>query len=119
MYFGADDGVNGLELWRSDGTEAGTYMVKDIRTGAVGSNILYVMNVNGTLFFVANDGTNGMELWKSDGTAGGTEMVKDISVYSSSPNNFTELNGILYFTAEITYGTQSYGEVTVLKQVLT
>jgi len=104
MYFGANDITSGLELWRSDGTEAGTYMVKDIRTGAIGSNILYVKNVNGTLFFGANDGTNGLELWKSDGTAGGTVMVKDISVYGSSPNNFTELNGILYFTAEITFG---------------
>lgn len=104
MYFGANDITSGLELWRSDGTEAGTYMLKDIRTGAVGSNILYVKNVNGTLFFAANDGTNGLELWKSDGTAGGTVMVKDISVNSSSPKNLTELNGILYFTADITFG---------------
>ena len=32
-YFGAADGTNGFELWRTDGTEDGTYMVKDIYPG--------------------------------------------------------------------------------------
>lgn len=30
LYFSATNGVDGDELWESDGTEAGTYMVKDI-----------------------------------------------------------------------------------------
>ncbi|MEC8997233.1 MAG: ELWxxDGT repeat protein, partial [Candidatus Thermoplasmatota archaeon] len=34
IYFQADDGNGyGRELWRSDGTEAGTYMVKDVNPG--------------------------------------------------------------------------------------
>jgi ELWxxDGT repeat protein len=32
-YFYADDGIYGRELWRSDGTEDGTYLVKDINPG--------------------------------------------------------------------------------------
>ena len=31
LYFAADDGIHGWEPWRSDGTVAGTYMVKDVR----------------------------------------------------------------------------------------
>src|SRR4029434_5586890 len=33
LYCGADDGIDGLELWQSDGTEAGTYEVGDINPG--------------------------------------------------------------------------------------
>ena len=42
VYFRATDGVNGLELWRSDGTGAGTYMVKDIATGSGSGNPRYL-----------------------------------------------------------------------------
>ena len=37
LYFSAYDGTNGNELWESDGTAAGTVMVKDINPGADGS----------------------------------------------------------------------------------
>src|SRR4029077_13517162 len=47
---------NSGELWKSDGTAAGTVMVKDIYKGAATSDPQKLVNVNGTLFFVANDG---------------------------------------------------------------
>ncbi|MEB3831575.1 ELWxxDGT repeat protein, partial [Phormidium sp. CCY1219] len=72
-----DDGTNGFELWKSDGTAAGTVLVKDIRSGSGSSNPSNLTNINGTLYFGADDGTNGFELWKSDGTAAGTVLVKD------------------------------------------
>ncbi len=34
LYFIADDGINGEELWKNDGTEVGTMMVKDIYVGS-------------------------------------------------------------------------------------
>jgi ELWxxDGT repeat protein len=104
VFFVANDGATGDELWKSDGTAAGTVLVKDIRPGTdsgVSIGILsYLTNVNGTLFFAANDGTNGVELWKSDGTAAGTVMVKDINTFSdSNPNQLLNIGGTLYFTA--------------------
>ncbi len=79
LYFGASDGTNGTELWKSDGTSAGTVQVRDIRPGASDAFPDYLTNVNGTLYFRANDGANGTELWKSDGTSAGTVLVRNIS----------------------------------------
>src|SRR5262249_2279298 len=42
LYFAADDGVNGRELWQSDGTAAGTVMVRDISPGTTGSDPAYL-----------------------------------------------------------------------------
>ena len=75
LYFGADDGVHGDELWRTDGTVAGTFMVTDLAPGAVGSSPTSLTDFGGELFFSANDGS-GFALWKTDGTARGTHLVK-------------------------------------------
>ena len=84
LYFRANDGTNGQELWKSDGTASGTVVVKDIYSGSGGSDPSHLTAVGNTLYFVAYDTTNGRELWKSDGTANGTMMVKDINNGSGS-----------------------------------
>ena len=101
LFFAGNDGVHGMELWKSDGTEAGTVMVKDILPGSSSSYINYLADVNGTLFFRASDGTNGSELWKSDGTEAGTVMVKDIypGTGDSNPTYLANIDGTLFFFA--------------------
>ena len=93
VFFGADGG-EGLSFWKSDGTEAGTVFLKQIwRPGISG----YAIS-NGALFFDADD-NSGRHLWKTDGTAEGTKLVKKIGTYGSYPQDLTDVNGILYFTA--------------------
>ena len=78
VYFVADDGVHGNELWRTDGTEGGTSIVKDINPGGNSSFISELIVFNGILLFPAGDTEHGMELWKSNGTEAGTVLVADI-----------------------------------------
>lgn len=101
LYFRSNDGVTGYELWKSNGTEAGTVRVKDIFTGTGDSNPTRPIDNNGTLYFRANDGLSGNELWKSDGTNSGTVRVKDIrsGPYGSDPRYLTNVGGILFFAA--------------------
>ncbi len=87
LYFSATDSYFNRELWKSDGTEAGTVLVKEIRPGTgnfLGSDP-YGFKVVGTqVYFLANDGTTGIELWKTDGTAVGTVQVKDLAPGTAS-----------------------------------
>ncbi len=122
LFFSANDDLNGPELWKTDGTESGTVLVKDINPGAYGSypggitvpyNYLNFLSSgfvesSGTLFFVAGTNTEGFELWKTDGTENGTVLVKDIRPGFEVPgdiydyfhvSNLTDVNGTLFFTA--------------------
>ncbi|MBX3414754.1 MAG: hypothetical protein KF708_18850 [Pirellulales bacterium] len=98
LYFKAFDEVHGTELWKSDGTVAGTVRVKDIRPGTDSSSIDDMTNVGGTLFFSANSGVPGHELWKSDGTETGTVLVQVFNDgQSHGLGKFTVASGELYF----------------------
>jgi ELWxxDGT repeat protein len=116
LFFRAFDDTNGFELWKSDGTSAGTSLVRDIRPGRLSglfSSENYqcanyncpfneLTEVGGTLFFVADDGTTGREVWKSDGTSEGTSPVRDLlpgvaSGVGDRPQ-LANVGGTLYFS---------------------
>lgn len=78
LWFQADDGVTGPELWTSDGTAAGTHRVADVWPGSAGSGPRGWVAVGGDVLFTADDGVHGRELWRTDGSAAGTQLVLDL-----------------------------------------
>lgn len=94
LYFTTD---NNSKIWKSDGTEAGTILVKTFLDGVVLSKFY---EVNGLLLFIGYTSNYGDELWKTDGTEVGTTLVKDINPHGwSLIKNIVVYNGYLYFIA--------------------
>ena len=100
-YFVATDKLHGEELWKTDGTPAGTVLLKDINLGVIGSAPSNLTLLGSYIYFSANNGINGAELWRTDGTASGTTLVKDIctGLSSSNPNYLVATGGYVYFSA--------------------
>ena len=112
IFFAATTAAAGRELWKSDGTSAGTVQIKDIFSGATGSSPDELFNVNGRLFFTAGDSAAGTELWTSNGTTAGTVQVKDIrpGATGSVPREFTNVNGRLIFRRRRDYRIRAVAE---------
>lgn len=94
----ANEDVHDEELWKSDGTQAGTVMVKDIRAGDRGSSVTAIKSFgNGAIFF-ARDGSNDQRVWYSDGTEAGTVRLADaLGTSQGSASGFTVINGNAFF----------------------
>ncbi len=110
IYFSADDGVTGRELWKYDSVTNQTAQVRDINPGPADSNPFFLTATNGVIFFTADNGNPAigpnMELMKYDTNLDMMSTAADISlVFGSYPAYLTEMNGELYFGA--------YSEVTV------
>lgn len=106
LFFIASSMAHGKEVWRSDGTDAGTILLKDIFPGNTSSYPASLTNVNGSVFFTAMDAHARIGLWKSDGTEVGTILVKEVSSGNipAPPSNLTNVNGTLFFITAASSG---------------
>jgi ELWxxDGT repeat protein len=77
LFFRGGDLATGYELWSSDGTTAGTGIVKDIFNGTGSSSPHELVVFNNKIWFVADDGVRGEQLWCSDGTDTGTVLAHE------------------------------------------
>jgi len=111
FFFLADDNLHGYELWKSDGTETGTVMVKDITAGNGSSTITSLTQVGSKIAFLVYDYSSKKNtLWQSDGTEEGTHAVNDVSLANVAITDYFG-NALVGFNNQIYFAgyTQQYG----------
>jgi ELWxxDGT repeat protein/YVTN family beta-propeller protein len=102
VFFTADDGEHGRELWRTDGTPGGTILLRDIAPGV--EHGVYDAPVpfgNLVAFRVS-----GASLWRSDGTADGT-----FALLEQYPVSMAGIGERLFFVTEEWKADGSFGHI--------
>jgi len=107
MLLTQENSAHGTELWFTDGTPAGTHLMRDINPGSESGEPAWYHRVGNVAVFLASDGVHGLEVWRSDGTEAGTYLLSDIGPgkqwYGGSPVfSGVVLDGVLYFAADDT-----------------
>ena len=115
IYFDADDGTTGRELWAYNTSNETYWRVADINNGSGASNPGYNMEilVGDTIYFDANDGNTGWELWAHNTSNGTTWQAVDITtgVDSSFPGygeGIVVIGDTIYFGAAATNSSVTY-----------
>jgi ELWxxDGT repeat protein len=104
FFYGSTD-AQGRELWVTDGTPAGTKIVKDIKPGtASGCDYYPLVAFKGKVWFGASSGGFDDYLWCSDGTEAGTQQMSTGRL-SFSPRHVAAGANYLYYAALNASGT--------------
>ena len=112
LYFSADDGSTGHELWAHDASNHSTWQVTDISSGSGDGNPGRYMQilVGDTIYFSATDGSTGDELWAHNTSNGTTWRVADIysGASGSMPGSHMNLlvGDTIYFDAAAVGGVE-------------
>jgi ELWxxDGT repeat protein len=102
FYHGGSDPAHGAELWKSDGTAAGTGRVTDVCPGRCNANPSVLGIFDGWVYFLADDGVSGVELWRTNGVPGSERRVRDICpgpCGSDGISRMAELGDAIFFLA--------------------
>jgi ELWxxDGT repeat protein len=115
-YFAGSSADTGIEPWVTDGTAAGTHILRDIVPGG-NSSITWFADYHGTTLISLSTPAGGQQLWQTDGTSDGTRLISNILPEPVIPNRNTATyfpahgtaNGDFYFVAqEPATGTELY-----------
>jgi len=86
-YLAATDGTHGIEVWKTDGTAAGTTLLKDIAEGAASSNPTHFAVVGSRAYFTAATlQPTQTSIWVTDGTSAGTHTLTSTALGINYPS---------------------------------
>lgn len=110
FYTGKFDSNSKNALYETDGTAAGTKLIKELSTGLFGQ----LFAAESFLVGVTKDGNNDKELFVSDGTSAGTFEVDLNNMSGSNPKGFCRVGNRIYFSAAHAAGTNDYGSILMI-----
>jgi len=100
LFFVGNDGVNGSELWASDGSEWNTFQITEFSTNSSASGPSDLTSLGGALFYSAVDGPTGRSLYRTNGLLLSTHLVaSDAGPTGFNPRELTVFGSELLFQA--------------------